>query len=116
MLLLDVLIFILVLTLPEVIDSDWHNLIGVVLFVTAMMVIGHFLGGRDPETRISIVLANSSRRAGLALALVTVHIKDSHPVLGIIVAIALLATLVGAIYTKLYRKRWLNRTQTTVAQ
>jgi len=60
-----------------------------------MIVIGHCVGGPDPEMRISIALANSTRNAGLALALVALNIENTIPILGTISAIALLSAIAG---------------------
>jgi len=55
--------------------------------------------------RISIALANSTRNAGLALALVALNIENTIPILGTISAIALLSAIADTIYVNFYRKR-----------
>lgn len=104
-LLIGVLIIVLVIALPKIAEVGFLTVTGVVLFVAATIVIGHYLGGFDPETRISIALANSTRNAGLALTLVALNVEDMITVLGTISAIALLSAIAGTIYVNFYRKR-----------
>ena len=103
--LLGALLIVMIVALPAILRVDLTTLIGVLLFVTATIVIGHYLGGVEPENRIALALANSSRNAGLALTLVAINFDNQGPVLGAIGAIALLSALAGAIYVNLYRKQ-----------
>lgn len=105
-LLLGLLVIVLILTIPQILQIGVVTIAAIILFVAAMIAIGHYMGGRDPETRISIALANSSRNAGLALVLVAlnINIQENLAALATIAAIALLAALVGAIYVNIYRK------------
>jgi BASS family bile acid:Na+ symporter len=103
--LLGILILIVIVGLPEILRVGVVTVLGVVLFLAATIVIGHYLGGSDPENRIALALANSSRNAGLALALVATNFENEGQVLGTIGAIALLSAVAGAIYVNLYRKK-----------
>jgi BASS family bile acid:Na+ symporter len=103
-LLLGVLVIVLVIALPKMAEIGLVTTVGVVLFIAATIIIGHYLGGPDPETRISIALGNSTRNAGLALALVALNIENTIPILGTISAIALLSAIAGTIYVNFYRK------------
>ena len=98
-------IILLVVALPMVLKVGVVTVIGVVLFITAAILAGHYLGGPEPETRLTIGLANSTRNAGLALALTTMNFKDKPDILAAIAAIALLAFVAGAIYASLYRPK-----------
>ncbi len=98
-------IILLVIALPMVLKVGIVTVIGVVFFITAAILAGHFLGGPEPETRLAIGLANSTRNAGLALALATMNFKDKPGILGAIAAIALLAFVADAIYASLYRPK-----------
>ncbi|NBD33432.1 MAG: hypothetical protein GVY17_10810, partial [Cyanobacteria bacterium] len=80
------------------------------------IAIGHFFGGPEPETRLTIGLANSTRNAGLALALATLNFKDQilpvadsgdgdPGILAVIAAIALLAFVMDAIYANIYQQQ-----------
>ncbi len=98
-------IILLVVALPMVLKVGVVTVIGVVLFITAAILAGHYLGGPEPETRLTIGLANSTRNAGLALALTTMNFKDKPDILAAIAAIALLAFVADAIYASLYRPK-----------
>ena len=103
--LLGILILIVIVGLPQILRVGAVTVLGVVLFIAATIVIGHYLGGPDPKNRIALALANSSRNAGLALALVAINFENEGRVLGTIGAIALLSAVAGAIYVNLYRKQ-----------
>jgi BASS family bile acid:Na+ symporter len=103
--LLGALLIILVVSLPAILQVDLMTLTGVLLFITSTILIGHYLGGIEPENRITLALANSSRNAGLALTLVAINFDNQGPVLGAIGAIAMLSAVAGAIYVNLYRKQ-----------
>jgi len=103
--LLGILIIVLIVGLPQILRVGVVTVVGVVLFIAATILIGHYLGGADPDTRIALALANSSRNAGLALALVAINFENEGRVLGTIGAIALLSAVAGAIYVNLYRKQ-----------
>jgi BASS family bile acid:Na+ symporter len=101
---LGLVIVLLVVALPKVLQVGVVTTIGVVLFIAASIIIGHYLGGPEPETRLTIALANSTRNAGLSLAIVSVNFDDPG-ILAVIAVIALLAFVAGAIYANLYRKQ-----------
>lgn len=105
LMLLGALLIVLIVVLPNLIKVGILNMVAIVLFIAATIVIGHVLGGPDPRTRISLALANSTRNAGLALALIALNSKDNGLVLGAIGAIALLSFVAGAVYVNLYRKQ-----------
>lgn len=102
---LGFVIVLLVVALPMVIKVGVVTVIGTVLFITVAILAGHYLGGPEPETRLAIGLANSTRNAGLALALTTMNFKDKPGILAAIAAIALLAFVAGAVYASLYRPK-----------
>lgn len=98
-------IVILVVALPKVMQVGVLNVAATVLFITIAILAGHYLGGPEPETRLAIGLANSTRNAGLALALATLNFGKDPGILAGIAAIALLAFIADAIYANLYRKQ-----------
>lgn len=102
---LGFVIILLVVALPMLLKIGVVTVIGVVLFITAAILAGHYLGGPEPETRLAIGLANSTRNAGLSLALTTMNFKDQPGILAAIAAIALLAFVADAIYASLYRRQ-----------
>ncbi len=102
---IGLVIVILVVALPLVLKVGVLNVVATVVFVTIAILAGHYLGGPEPETRLAIGLANSTRNAGLALALTTMNFGKDPGVLAGIAAIALLAFVADAIYANLYRKK-----------
>ncbi|MDJ0553950.1 MAG: bile acid:sodium symporter [Microcoleaceae cyanobacterium MO_207.B10] len=103
-LLLGLVFVILIVALPKVLTAGVVPVIGAVLFATACLLIGHFLGGPAPESRLTIAVANSTRNAGLALAIANENFQDSG-ILGAIVTYALLSFVSGSIYSNLYQKK-----------
>ncbi len=103
-LLLGLVFVILIAALPKVLTAGVVPVIGAVLFATACLLIGHFLGGPAPESRLTIAVANSTRNAGLALAIATENFQDSG-ILGAIVTYALLSSVSSSIYSNLYQKK-----------
>lgn len=110
-LLLGLLLVILAVALPEVLTIGVFPVLGAVLFATACLLIGHFLGGPEPESRLTIAIANSSRNSGLALAIATANFSDPG-ILGAIATYALFSALAGGIYSNLYQKKLAKQEQT----
>ena len=96
---------VLIVALPLILKVGVLTVIGVVLFITASILAGHYLGGPEPETRLTLGLANSTRNAGLALTLAALNFDDKPGILGAIAAIAILAFIADAIYANLYRQK-----------
>ena len=101
---LGLVIILLIVALPPILKVGLFTALGVVLFVAASIMSGHYMGGPEPETRLTIALANSTRNAGLALALTALNFKEPG-ILVVIAAIALLAFVGDAIYVNLYRQK-----------
>jgi BASS family bile acid:Na+ symporter len=78
--------------------------IAAILFAAASLLVGHYLGGPDPESRLTIAVANSTRNAGLALAIATANFSDPG-ILGAIATYALLSAVAGNIYSKKYQQQ-----------
>lgn len=112
---IGLVVILLAIALPLILKLGILTLVGVILFIGFAIAIGHFLGGPEPETRLTIGLANSTRNAGLALTLATLNFKDrilpvadsgdgDPGILAVIAAIALLAFVMDAIYANKYSK------------
>ena len=102
---LGLVLVILVVALPPILKVGIVTLAAVVLFVAAAIVIGHVLGGPEPETRLTVALANSTRNTGLALALVTMNFEEPGAILVVLASIALVAFIADAVYANVYRKQ-----------
>ncbi len=103
-LLMGLVVVIMAVALPKVLTVGPISVIGAVLFATACLLAGHFLGGPEPESRLTIAVANSSRNAGLALALATANFPDAG-ILAAIATYAAFSSVAGSIYSNLYQKK-----------
>lgn len=112
-LLLGILLAVLAVALPKVLTAGVLSVLGAVLFAASCLLIGHFLGGPEPESRLTIAVANSTRNAGLALAIATANFTDPG-ILGAIATYALFSSLAGAIYANLYQQKLAKQEQKTL--
>jgi BASS family bile acid:Na+ symporter len=96
---------VVVMGLSLVLKAGPLPILAVVLMAAAGLVSGHYLGGADPTVRQTIALANGSRNAGLALALITLNFPGvAQEVLVTIASYAVMSAIAGKIYTRLYQK------------
>jgi predicted Na+-dependent transporter len=104
--LIGVVLLVVVMGLSLVLKAGPLPILAVVLMAAAGLVSGHYLAGSDPTARQTIALANGSRNAGLALALITLNFPTvAHEVLVTIAAYAVMSAIAGKIYTHLYQKQ-----------
>ena len=103
--LIGVVLMVVVMGLSLVLKAGPLPILAVVLMAAAGLVSGHYLGGADPTVRQTIALANGSRNAGLALALITLNFPGvAQEVLVTIASYAVMSAIAGKIYTRLYQK------------
>jgi BASS family bile acid:Na+ symporter len=103
--LIGVVLLVVVMGLSLVLKAGPLPILAVVLMAAAGLVSGHYLGGADPTVRQTIALANGSRNAGLALALITLNFPGvAQEVLVTIASYAVMSAIAGKIYTRLYQK------------
>jgi len=107
-------ILVLVAFLPVLI-SQWpaimaqvgdYTLLAIVLFTVAGLVVGHLLGGPEPENRTVLALATANRHPGVALAVASAVAAPENR--GILSAAVFLAFLAGAVVVIPYVK-WRKR-------
>ncbi|WP_204139787.1 bile acid:sodium symporter family protein [Halomicronema sp. CCY15110] len=104
--LVAVVVLVAAMGLSLVLKAGPLPILAVVLMAAAGLLSGHYLGGSDPVTRQTIAMANASRNAGLALALITLNFPTvAHEVLVTIAAYAIVSGIASKIYTHLYQKR-----------
>jgi bile acid:Na+ symporter, BASS family len=104
--LVGVVLLVAAMGLSLVLKAGPMPILAVVLMAAAGLLSGHYLGGSDPVTRQTIAVANASRNAGLALALITLNFPAvAHEVLVTIAAYAIMSGIASKIYTRLYQKR-----------
>jgi BASS family bile acid:Na+ symporter len=104
--LVGVVLWVRAMGLPLVLKAGVLAVVAVVLMAAISLLAGHFLGGPDPTTRQTIAIANATRNAGLAIALIALNFPQSvHAILTTIATYAVISGIAGAIYAKLYNKR-----------
>lgn len=104
--LVGVVLLVLAIGLPLVLKAGALPVVAVVLMAAASLLAGHFLGGSDPTIRQTIAVANATRNAGLAIALIALNFPEAeHAILTTIATYAVISGVASAIYAKLYNKR-----------
>lgn len=104
--LVGVVLLVAAMGLSLVLKAGPVPILAVVLMAAAGLLSGHYLGGSDPITRQTIAVANASRNAGLALAIITLNFPAvAHEVLVTIAAYAIMSGIASKIYTHLYQKQ-----------
>lgn len=104
--LIAVVVLVLVVGLPLVLRAGVLPILAVTWMAAAALLSGHFLGGAEPLSRQTIAIANATRNAGLAIALITLNFPDAkHEILITIAAYAVISAIAAKIYTRLYQKR-----------
>jgi BASS family bile acid:Na+ symporter len=77
----------------------------VFLFAVVGLIVGHLLGGPDPDDRSVLALATSTRHPGIAIAIATLNFPERKAAILIVVLFHL---IVGAIVAIPYMK-WRNK-------
>ncbi len=104
--LVAVVVLVLAIGLPLVLKAGAVPVLAVVLMATAALLSGHFLGGSDPIARQTIAVANATRNAGLAIALISLNFPSAkHSILTTVAAYAVISGIAASIYAKLYAKK-----------
>lgn len=104
--LVAVVLLVLAKGLPLVLSAGPLPVLAVVLMAAAALLSGHFLGGADPVERQTIAIANATRNAGLAIALIALNFPNAeHAILTTIATYAVISAIAGSIYARLYSKR-----------
>jgi BASS family bile acid:Na+ symporter len=111
--LIAVVLLVLVVGLPLVLKAGVLPVVAVTVMAAVALLSGHFLGGVDPVSRQTIAIANATRNAGLAIALITLNFPNAaHEILITIAAYAVISGIAAKIYARLYQKRLAQVTET----
>lgn len=114
--LIGVVLLVLAIGLPLVLKAGLMPVLAVVCMAAAALLSGHYLGGVDPTARQTIAVANATRNAGLAIALISLNFPSAkHEILIMIAAYAVISGIASAIYARLYNKRLAHATGTHTA-
>jgi BASS family bile acid:Na+ symporter len=95
---------LLIGSLPAV----WHlvgngTVIAIAVFVAVSFLVGHLLGGPEPEERTVLGLSSASRHPAVALVIANTNFPDA-PFGAVIILYLLLTIIVGIPYVKWCRK------------
>ena len=110
-------VVLLVVTALPVLIQSWATIVqmtgnGMLLafatFVATGLLVGHLLGGPEPENRVVLGLATASRHPGIAVALAQSAFPGQKLVAPAVLAYLLVGALVSAIYL-----RWTRQPATT---
>ncbi|MBP6877245.1 MAG: hypothetical protein KBC34_04425 [Phenylobacterium sp.] len=92
--------------------SQWRAVFGLLpggapafaIFVALGLLVGHLLGGPDPDDRTVLALATASRHPGVALAIVHINFPDEKAVIAAVLLFLLVNALLSIPYVA-WRKR-----------
>jgi BASS family bile acid:Na+ symporter len=110
--LIAVVLLVLVVGLPLVLQAGVLPILAVTVMAAVALLSGHFLGSGDPVSRQTIAIANATRNAGLAIALITLNFPNAkHEILITIAAYVVISAIAAKIYSRLYQKRLVQSTE-----
>jgi BASS family bile acid:Na+ symporter len=81
------------------------TIIAFAVFIFVGLLVGHLLGGPDPDSRVALALSTACRHPALALAIAGANVPAEHRVLGAILLYALLNALLTIPYVSWQRKK-----------
>jgi BASS family bile acid:Na+ symporter len=84
--------------------GNGHVLV-IAVFVAVGLIVGHLLGGPEPENRVVLAMSTASRHPGVALAIATGTSPDEKLVIGAILLYLLVNTALSIPYIKWARQR-----------
>jgi len=74
------------------------TLVAIAAFVFVGLVIGHFLGGPEPENRVALAMATASRHPGIAIALSVANFPEEKLAMAAVLLYLLVNFLVSIPY------------------
>jgi BASS family bile acid:Na+ symporter len=84
--------------------GNGHVLV-IAVFVAVGLIVGHLLGGPEPENRVVLALSSASRHPGVAIAIATGTSLDRKLVIGAILLYLLVNAILSIPYVKWARQR-----------
>ncbi len=78
---------------PMTAQMNHFSVLAIVVFIVVGILVGHLLGGPDPDDRTALALATATRHPGVALAVLHVLNPGDHSVMPVVL-LALLASIV----------------------
>lgn len=111
--LVGVVLLVLAIGLPLVLKAGALPVLAVVLMAAIALLSGHYLGGSDPIIRQTIAIANATRNAGLAIALITLNFPNTaHEILITIATYAVVGAIASKIYARLHQRHLVPSAET----
>jgi BASS family bile acid:Na+ symporter len=96
---------VLVVTGRQIWDLTGHGVvIALVLFTLVGLLVGHLLGGPDPDDRTDLALATSTRHPGVAIAIAAYNFPEEKAVLAVVVFHLVFGAIAALPYVR-WRKR-----------
>lgn len=96
-------VLILVKGLEQALNAGILTILAIALIAAASLMIGHFLGGADPNDRATLAIANATRNPGLALVITVLNFTKAE-ILPTIIVYALISAVAVAIYHNCYKR------------
>ena len=81
------------------------RIVGFIVFVVVGMAVGHFLGGPDPDERVTLAVSTACRHPALALAIAGANIPEGHHVHSAVLLYALINALLTIPYVAWQRRK-----------
>jgi bile acid:Na+ symporter, BASS family len=81
------------------------NVLVIAVFVVIGLIVGHLLGGPEPENRVVLALSTASRHPGVAMAIASTMSPDEKLTIGAILLYLLVNTLISIPYVRWARAR-----------
>ncbi|HMD22064.1 MAG TPA: hypothetical protein VKH40_17195 [Alloacidobacterium sp.] len=88
------------------------TMIALIAFIVVGLVVGHILGGPDPDERVTLALSTACRHPALALAIAGTNVPEEHHVLSAVLLYTLLNALLTIPYVALQRRKVKERVTT----
>jgi BASS family bile acid:Na+ symporter len=85
--------------------GNGHVLV-IAVFVAVGLLVGHLLGGPEPETRVVLALSTASRHPGVAMAIASAAAPDQKLLIGAILLYLVVNTLISIPYVRWARARY----------
>lgn len=86
-------------------DLGQMTLVSIALFVVAGLVVGHLLGGPEPQDRTVLALATASRHPGIALGIVHIALPSTKGLLPFLLIYLLVAAILTLPYVAWRRRK-----------
>jgi BASS family bile acid:Na+ symporter len=110
------LIAILVFAAPKMLSIIGSGtLAALIAFIVVGLTVGHFLGGPQPDERVTLALCTACRHPGLVLAMAAANVPEEQNVVSAVLLYLILSALLTVPYIS-WQRRKVNQQPVAVAQ